>query len=93
MNNDLKYVVAPGFPRGQDFFVSLKDAFDLLWEEGAQIPRMMSVGLHGRLSGHPARAAALARFLDYAAAREQVWICRRLDIARHWLATYPAPAD
>jgi putative urate catabolism protein len=91
VTNDLRYVVAPGFSCGADFFLTLKDCFDLLWEEGASIPRMMSVGLHSRLSGHPSRAAALARFLDYAAARERVWICRRLDIARHWLATYPPP--
>ena len=60
------------------------DAFDLLWEEGAEHPKMMSVGLHGRISGHPARARALARLLDYVAERERVWVCRREEIANHW---------
>ena len=75
---------------GEDFFRLLKDAFDLLWQEGAQRPGMMSVGLHGRISGHPARAMALARFLDYVQAHDSVWICRREEIARHWMAEYPA---
>jgi putative urate catabolism protein len=90
VNNDARYLLANGFSSGQDFLLLLKDAFDQLWNEGAQHPRMMSVGLHGRISGHPARAMALVRFLDYLQAREGVWICRREDIARHWLATHPA---
>jgi len=90
VNNDVRYLLPTGFSTGDDFFRQLKDAFDLLWAEGARSPKMMSVGLHGRISGHPARAAALARFLDYVKAHEAVWICRREEIARHWMAEHPA---
>jgi peptidoglycan/xylan/chitin deacetylase (PgdA/CDA1 family) len=76
---------------GQQFFEFLKDGFDMLWREGATQPKMMSVGLHMRLVGHPARAAGLERFLDYVQRHEGVWITRRLDIARHWQATHPYP--
>lgn len=90
VNNDMRYLLPTGFSSGEDFFRQLKDAFDLLWQEGERQPKMMSVGLHGRISGHPARAMALARFLDYIQARDAVWICRREDIARHWISQYPA---
>jgi len=90
VNNDFRYLLPTGFSSGADFFQSLKDAFDLLWQEGAQQPKMMSVGLHGRISGHPARAMALARFLDYVQNHDAVWICRREEIARHWLREHPA---
>lgn len=90
VNNDFRYLLPTGFSSGADFFHLLKDAFDWLWQEGAQQPKMMSVGLHGRISGHPARAVALARFLDYVQAHEAVWICRREEIARHWLREHPA---
>jgi allantoinase len=90
VNNDARYLMPHGFASGEDFFRLLKDAFDLLWEEGARAPKMMSVGLHARISGHPARAMALARFLEYVRGREAVWICRREDIARHWIAAHPA---
>src|SRR3712207_1102055 len=66
-------------------FRSLKDSFDLLYAEGETAPKMLSVGLHCRLVGRPGRAAALARFLDYVASHERVWVARRLDIARHWI--------
>lgn len=89
VNNDMKFVVAPGYTSADSFYNSLKDAFDLLWVEGENTPKMMSVGLHSRFSGHPARAAAIARFLDYVTDFDGVWICRREDIARHWIATYP----
>ncbi|MNM90296.1 Peptidoglycan deacetylase [compost metagenome] len=89
VNNDARYLLANGFASGEDFFRLLRDAFDLLWEEGARQPKMMSIGLHGRISGHPARAMALARFLDYLQGRDQVWICRREEIARHWMAEFP----
>ena len=91
-NNDMKFSVAPGFTSGEGFFRYLKDAFDVLYREGKTAPKMMSVGLHTRLAGRPGRAAALERFLDYLVAHEDVWICRRIDIARHWIATHPAPA-
>ncbi|MEM9117056.1 MAG: allantoinase PuuE [Cyanobacteria bacterium P01_F01_bin.56] len=83
-NNDMRFATAQGFNSGDQFFAYLKDAFDLLYAEGESAPKMMSVGLHCRLSGRPGRAAALARFLDYVQSHEQVWICRRVDIARHW---------
>ncbi|PVZ55304.1 chitin deacetylase [Pseudomonas sp. B1(2018)] len=90
VNNDARYLLPNGFACGEDFFQLLKDAFDLLWQEGAQHPKMMSVGLHGRISGHPGRAMALARFLDYVQGYDAVWICRREEIARHWIARFPA---
>jgi len=91
VNNDIRYVVSPGCAHAGDFFALLRDAFDVLWQEGVERPRMMSVGLHARFSGHPARAAAIARFLDYVAEREEVWICRRRDIAEHWRRRFPPP--
>ena len=92
VNNDARYLLPNGFSSGEDFLHLLKDAFDLLWIEGEQQPKMMSVGLHGRISGHPARAMALARFLDYAQGHDAVWICRREEIARHWINEHPAVA-
>ena len=89
VNNDSRYLLPNGFASGEDFFRLLKDAFDLLWQEGERHPKMLSVGLHGRISGHPARALALARFLDYVQGHDRVWICRREEIARHWLAVHP----
>ncbi|TNE78151.1 MAG: allantoinase PuuE [Gammaproteobacteria bacterium] len=90
VNNDMRYLLPTGFSSGEDFFRQLKDAFDQLWQEGERQPKMMSIGLHGRISGHPARAMALARFLDYVQARDSVWVCRREDIARHWISQHPA---
>jgi putative urate catabolism protein len=87
--NDMKFVAYNGFATGEQFFGYLKDAFDLLYAEGEQSPKMMSVGLHGRIVGRPARAAALGRFLDYVQGHDQVWIARRIDIARHWLKAHP----
>ncbi|WP_319421962.1 allantoinase PuuE [Pleurocapsa sp. FMAR1] len=88
-NNDMKYCVAPGFNSGNDFYTYLKDAFDVLYTEGETAPKMMSVGLHARLAGKPGRIAALARFIDYVQSHERVWICRRLDLAQHWLKHHP----
>jgi len=89
INNDARYLLPNGFACGDDFFRLLRDAFDQLWQEGKRRPKLMSVGLHGRISGHPARALALARFLDYVQNHEEVWICRREDIARHWVSEHP----
>ncbi|MCO5194113.1 MAG: polysaccharide deacetylase family protein [Anaerolineae bacterium] len=89
VNNDFRYLLPTGFASGADFFQLLKDAFDMLWLEGAERPKLMSVGLHGRISGHPARALALARFLDYVLDHDHVWICRREEIARHWMHQHP----
>jgi putative urate catabolism protein len=87
--NDMRFASAQGFNSGEQFFAYLKDAFDVLYAEGAEAPKMLSVGLHCRLAGRPARAAALMRFLDYVLKHDRVWICRRLDIARHWIAEHP----
>jgi len=83
-NNDMRFATAQGFNSGDQFFAYLRDAFDVLYAEGETAPKMMSVGLHCRLSGRPGRTAALARFLDYVQGHDEVWICRRVDIARHW---------
>ena len=88
-NNDMKFGGIQGFNTGEDFYTYLRDAFDVLYAEGATAPKMMSVGLHMRLAGRPGRAAGLARFLDHVIKHEGVWICRRVDIARHWTATHP----
>ena len=89
-NNDGRFARGNIATAGQ-FFEFCKDAIDLLRAEGASEPKMMSVGLHMRLIGHPGRAAGLARLLDYAADCDDVWICQRLDIARHWHAIHPPP--
>jgi len=85
VTNDIRYVLSSGCVTAEDFFGLLRDTFDLLWTEGQDLPRMMTVGLHSRISGHPARAAAVARFLDYVADREGIWICCRREIATHWI--------
>jgi len=87
--NDMKFAALNGFTTGDQFFAYLKDAFDILYTEGLAAPKMMSVGLHCRIAGRPARAAAVARFLDYIQAHDRVWIARRIDIARHWLGVHP----
>ncbi len=91
--NDMKFGGFQGFNSGDQFFSYLKDSFDWLYAEGAHTPRMMSVGLHCRIAGRPGRIAALARFLDYVASKDDVWICRREDIARHWRTTHPYALD
>jgi allantoinase len=87
--NDGKFCTPAGVGTGDEFFTYLRETFDVLYREGARGPRMMSVGLHCRLAGRPARADGLARFLDYVQRHEGVWICRRIDIARHWHTEYP----
>jgi putative urate catabolism protein len=86
--NDMRFATPQGFNSGDQFFAYLRDTFDLLYAEGGTAPKMMSVGLHCRLAGRPGRALALARFLDHVAAHDRVWVCRRLDIARHWHAHF-----
>lgn len=87
--NDMRFATPAGFATGEDFFTHLRDAFDCLYREGDGAPKMMSVGLHCRLAGRPARAAALERFLDHVQRHDRVWICRRVDIARHWIEQHP----
>jgi len=91
-SNDMRFATNQGFNSGDQFYTYLKDAFDVLYAEGEHTPRMLSIGLHCRLAGRPARAAALARFLDYIRGHESVWVCRRLDIARHWHDHHPVPS-
>jgi len=88
--NDMRFVAAQGFNTADHFYHYLKDAFDTLYAEGAAAPKMMSVGLHCRVMGRPARLPALAKFVDYISRFEKVWVATRLDIARHWLAAHPA---
>jgi len=87
-NNDAKFGRGV-FGTGEDFFTYCRDAFDVLYAEGRTQPKMMSVGLHMRLIGHPARAAGLARFLDHVQRHGGVWVTRRIEIARHWIDRHP----
>ncbi|MYN12518.1 allantoinase PuuE [Pusillimonas sp. TS35] len=91
--NDMRFASFQGFNSGDQFFTYLKDAFDTLYAEGDEAPKMMSVGLHCRLIGRPGRFASLKRFLDYVQGHDRVWIPRRADIARHWIATHPYQAS
>lgn len=88
--NDMRFATAQGFHTGDQFFAYLRDAFDALYAEGASAPKMMSIGLHCRLVGRPGRVIGLRRFLDHIARQSGVWVTRRVDIARHWMATHPA---
>jgi putative urate catabolism protein len=94
--NDMRFATAQGFNSGDQFFTYLRDAFDTLYAEGdprgRDAPKMLSVGLHARLAGRPGRMAALARFVDHVQRHDAVWIARRIDIARHWIATHPYAA-
>ncbi|MDP2065458.1 MAG: allantoinase PuuE [Burkholderiaceae bacterium] len=87
--NDMRFVQAQGFNTGEHFLQYLKDSFDVLYAEGAHTPKMMSIGMHCRLLGKPGRFGALQKFLDHVQSHDRVWICRRIDIARHWQKTHP----
>jgi allantoinase len=87
--NDMRFALPQGFSHGDPFFQYLKDAFDLMYAEGEERPAMMSIGMHCRLLGRPGRFGALQRFLDHVEKHDRVWVCRRADIARHWIATHP----
>ncbi len=95
--NDMRFVQAQGFNTAEHFFAYLRDAFDALYDEGdpwrLDAPKMMSIGMHCRLLGKPGRIAGLQRFLDHVQTRQGVWICRRIDIARHWKTVHPFDAD
>ncbi len=90
--NDMRFATAQGFNSGEQFYQYLRDSFDVLYAEGEDTPKMMSVGLHCRLVGRPGRFRALQRFLDYVESHERVWVCRRIDIARHWIEKHPPRA-
>ena len=87
-NNDMRFATNQGFNTGDHFFTYLKDSFDALYEEGKTNPKMMSVGLHCRLIGKPGRIQSLKKFLDYIQKHQNVWICKRIDIAKHWIKNY-----
>ncbi len=87
--NDMRFSLPQGFSQAGDFYMYLRDSFDALYAEGEESPRMMSIGMHCRLLGRPGRIVALQRFLDHVARHDRVWICRRIDIARHWKQTHP----
>ena len=89
--NDMRFATPQGFNSGEQFFAYLRDSFDALYVEGARVPRMMSVGLHCRLVGRPGRIHALERFIDHVQQHDEVWICRRIDIARHWREHHSPP--
>jgi len=91
--NDMRFALPQGFAQAEDFYIYLRDSFDALYAEGdpngQNAPKMMSIGMHCRLLGRPGRLVALQRFLDHVAKHDKVWVCRRVDIARHWQATHP----
>jgi len=87
--NDMRFATPQGFNSGEQFFTYLKDAFDVLYEEGQDTPKMLSIGLHNRIIGRPARFAALKRFVEYVQGHEQVWCCTREQIAQHWVEHFP----
>jgi len=88
-NNDMRFSTNQGFNSGDQFYTYLKDSFDVLYEEGKTAPKMMSVGLHCRLIGRPGRFQSLKKFIDYVLKFDDVWICKRIDIAKHWIKNYP----
>jgi len=90
--NDMRFALPQGFSHGDPFFAYLRDAFDVLYAEGAEAPKMMSIGMHCRLLGRPGRFLALQRFLDHVSRHDRVWVARRVDIARHWRAVHPFDA-
>ena len=90
--NDMKFSVPSGIGSAVDFEAYLKAAFDQLYDEGAEAPGLLSIGLHPRIAGRPARARALAGFLDHVLRHDRVWVCRRIDVARHWHAEHQGTA-
>ena len=87
-NNDMRFATNQGFNTGDHFYNYLKDSFDALYEEGKTNPKMMSIGLHCRLIGRPGRIQSLKKFLDYVLKFDDIWICKRIDIAKHWIKNY-----
>lgn len=87
--NDMRFSLPQGFSHGDEFFEYLKDAFDVMYAEGEERPAMLSIGMHCRLLGRPGRFKALQRFLDHVEKHDRVWVCRRVDVARHWIEHHP----
>ena len=92
-SNDMRFALPQGFSQGDDFFTYLRDSFDVLYAEGDEAPKMLSIGMHCRLLGRPGRIRALQRFLDHIEQHDRVWVPRRIDIARHWKQTHPFNPD
>jgi len=94
--NDMRFSLPQGYSQAEDFYTYLRDTFDALYAEGDPAgldrPRMMSVGMHCRLLGRPGRIVALQKFLDHVERHDHVWVCRRIDLARHWKLIHPYPA-
>jgi peptidoglycan/xylan/chitin deacetylase (PgdA/CDA1 family) len=91
--NDMRFSLPQGYSQAEDFFVYLRDSFDVLYAEGAESPKMMSIGMHCRLLGRPGRILALQKFLDHIEKHDKVWVCKRVDIARHWKTQHPFKAQ
>lgn len=91
--NDMRFCSSPGYTNAEPFFHYLKDSFDTLYEEGSTLPKMLSVGLHSRVIGRAGRIGALKRFIEYILEHEDVWVCRRSDIAKHWYKKHPPTED
>ena len=91
--NDMRFALPQGYSHAEPFYQYMRDSFDALYAEGdpggEDRPKMMSIGMHCRMLGHPGRIVALQRFLDHIAKHDRVWVCRRIDIARHWKQTHP----
>lgn len=87
--NDMRFALPHGFSTGDDFFAYVRDAFDVLYAEGAERPRMLSIGMHARLLGRPGRFRGLQKLLDHIERHDRVWVCRRIDLARHWKEIHP----
>jgi allantoinase len=90
--NDNRCDQSNGFAQSDDFFQYMRDAFDLLYEEGEDRPGLLSIGLHDRLIGRPARAVGLIKLLDYMQSKGDVWFCTGADVAAHWRKTHPYQA-
>ena len=90
--NDMRFGLPQGFSQGNDFYIYLRDAFDMLYAEGEEAPKLLNIGMHCRMLGRPARFRALQHFLDHVEQHDRVWIARRIDIARHWKRVHPFDA-
>ena len=90
--NDMRFATAQGFNSSEQFYIYLRDAFDALYDEGEQYPKMMSIGMHARLLGRPGRIQALKRFIEHINSHEHIWVAKRIDIARHWRQHFPLSA-
>lgn len=87
--NDMRFALPQGFSHGDEFFEYLRDTFDVLYAEGDEAPKMMSIGMHCRLLGRPGRMRSLQRFLDHVESHDRVWVAQRIQIAEHWRQTHP----